>query len=193
MRLSQKDSIDSGNGFSRQQYLMRGIEIEKVYQDVISGSKRNRPQLDKMLDELQAGDEVYIVSIDRLSRSSRDLLEIVDLIQKKGAYLISINDAWLDTRETNPMSDFLLTIMGAMVQLERDLIAKRIAQGVENAIANGKVIGRPKINSDRVLQAVKMYKETGKTMREIEAITGVSKSAISKVIRKQKQQAQKEE
>lgn len=186
MRLSQKDSIKNGNGFDRQKHLLKDIEIDTWYQDVISGAKRNRPQLDKMLEELEAGDIVYIPAIDRLSRSTKDLLDIVEIIKNKGAYLVSISDTWLDTRASNPMSDFLLTVMGAMAQLERDMIAKRIKQGVENAIEQGKTIGRPPVNSDRVLEAVKMYKETGKSMRKIEAITGVSKSAISKALKKNK-------
>lgn len=84
-----------------------------------------------MLEELQEGDTVLIVSLDRLSRSTKDLLEIVEIIKNKGASLKSINDTWLDTTEDNPMSDFLLTVMGGLAQMERAMITQRVKEGVK--------------------------------------------------------------
>ena len=157
--------------------------MDKVYKDVISGAKRERPELDRMLEELEEGDVVYIASIDRLSRSTKDLLDIVGIIRDKGAYLVSIKDSWLDTRESNPMSEFLLTVMGAMGQLERDMITARIQEGVKAAQARGVKFGRPRGWSKEVQKAVKMYLKGGKSMREVEKITGVSRSTISKALR----------
>ena len=182
-RLSHKDRIESGNGWVRQEFLFKDIHIDKVYKDVISGAKRERPELDRMLDELEEGDVVYIASIDRLSRSTKDLLDIVGIIRDKGAYLVSIKDSWLDTRESNPMSEFLLTVMGAMGQLERDMITARIQEGVKAAQARGVKFGRPRGWSKEVQKAVKMYLKGGKSMREVEKITGVSRSTISKALR----------
>ena len=182
-RLSHKDRIESGNGWVRQEFLFRDIHVDKVYKDVISGAKRERPELDRMLEELEEGDVVYIASIDRLSRSTKDLLDIVGIIRDKGAYLVSIKDSWLDTRESNPMSEFLLTVMGAMGQLERDMITARIQEGVKAAQARGVKFGRPRGWSKEVQKAVKMYLKGGKSMREVEKITGVSRSTISKALR----------
>lgn len=182
-RLSHKDRIESGNGWVRQEFLFRDIHVDKVYKDVISGAKRERPELDRMLEELEAGDVVYIASIDRLSRSTKDLLDIVGIIRDKGAYLVSIKDSWLDTRESNPMSEFLLTVMGAMGQLERDMITARIQEGVKAAQARGVKFGRPRGWSKEVQKAVKMYLKGGKSMREVEKLTGVSRSTISKALR----------
>ncbi len=182
-RLSHKDRIESGNGWVRQEFLFRDIQIDKVYKDVISGAKRERPELDRMLEELEEGDVVYIASIDRLSRSTKDLLDIVGIIRDKGAYLVSIKDSWLDTRESNPMSEFLLTVMGAMGQLERDMITARIQEGVKAAQARGVKFGRPRGWSKEVQKAVKMYLKGGKSMREVEKLTGVSRSTISKALR----------
>ena len=170
-RLSHKDRIESGNGWVRQEFLFKDIHIDKVYKDVISGAKRERPELDRMLEELEEGDVVYIASIDRLSRSTKDLLDIVGIIRDKGAYLVSIKDSWLDTRESNPMSEFLLTVMGAMGQLERDMITARIQEGVKAAQARGVKFGRPRGWSKEVQKAVKMYLKGGKSMREVEKIT----------------------
>ena len=182
-RLSHKDRIESGNGWVRQEFLFKDVQIDKVYKDVISGAKRERPELDKMLNELEEGDVVYIASIDRLSRSTKDLLDIVTIIRDKGAYLVSIKDSWLDTRKSNPMSEFLLTVMGAMGQLERDMITARIQEGVKAAQARGVKFGRPRGWSKEVQKAVKMYLKGGKSMREVEKITGVSRSTISKALK----------
>lgn len=182
-RLSHKDRIESGNGWVRQEFLFKDIQVDKVYKDVISGAKRERPELDRMLEELEEGDVVYIASIDRLSRSTKDLLDIVGIIRDKGAYLVSIKDSWLDTRESNPMSEFLLTVMGAMGQLERDMITARIQEGVKAAQARGVKFGRPRGWSKEVQKAVKMYLKGGKSMREVEKLTGVSRSTISKALR----------
>ena len=182
-RLSHKDRIESGNGWVRQEFLFKDIHVDKVYKDVISGAKRERPELDRMLEELEEGDVVYIASIDRLSRSTKDLLDIVGIIRDKGAYLVSIKDSWLDSRESYPMSEFLLTVMGAMGQLERDMITARIQEGVKAAQARGVKFGRPRGWSKEVQKAVKMYLKGGKSMREVEKITGVSRSTISKALR----------
>ena len=147
--------------------MFKDVKIDKTYKDVISGAKRERPELDMMLNELQKGDVVYIASIDRLSRSTQDLLDIVESIKDKGAFLVSIKDTWLDTRETNPMSTFLLTVMGAMCQLERDMITSRIQEGVRAAQARGVKFGRPRGNSKEVQKAVQLYLKGGKSMREL--------------------------
>lgn len=187
-RLSHSDRLEEGNGWARQEYMFKDVKIDKTYKDVISGAKRERPELDMMLNELQKGDVVYIASIDRLSRSTQDLLDIVESIKDKGAFLVSIKDTWLDTRETNPMSTFLLTVMGAMCQLERDMITSRIQEGVKAAQARGVKFGRPRGNSKEVQKAVQLYLKGGKSMREVEKITGVSRSSISKLVRQMKEE-----
>ena len=189
MRLSDKKSLEE-NGFERQSYMLSKIEIDKVYKDVISGAKRARVGLDQMLNDLQKGDVVYIASIDRLSRSTKDLIEIVEVIKDKGAALVSVKDSWLDTRESNPMSNFLLTVMGAMSQLERDMITERIREGVKAAQDRGVKFGRPKGNSAEVQRTVNMYLKGGKSMREVENVTGVSRSSISKVVRQMRSESQ---
>lgn len=190
LRLSRDESITNGNGWERQEYICSMIKADVVYRDVISGAKRNRPELDRMLNELRKGDIVYIASIDRLSRSVKDLIEIVDIIKEKGAYLVSVKDTWLDTRDTNPLSDFLLTIMGAMYQLERDMITKRIQEGVKAAQSRGVKFGRPRGWNKEVQHAVRMYNKGEKSLREVERITGVSKSTISKAYRVMKERGE---
>lgn len=123
MRIS---TLNDEQKFDRQEKQLE--HCDKIYQDRMTGSKKDRPELNEMLSDLQEGDTVLIVSIDRLSRSTKDLLELVEVIKNKGAFLKSIQDSWLDTTNENPMNDFLLTIMGALGQMEREM-AKWLLKG----------------------------------------------------------------
>lgn len=169
--------------FDRQEAQLSALGAEVIYQDRMSGAKRERPELNKMLEELQEGDTVLIVAIDRLSRSTKDLLEIVELIKTKGAFLKSINDSWLDTTSANPMNDFLLTVMGALGQMERAMITQRVQEGVNVAKAKGVRLGRPKANSNKVAHALELYDAGQHTVKQIVDITGVSKATIFRKIK----------
>lgn len=177
MRIS---TLKEEQKFDRQltQLLEHGIEEDNIYSERISGGKRKRPALDAMLEGLQEGDKVVILSIDRLSRSTKDLLEIVEIIKNKGASLTSIQDTWLDTSSDNPMSDFLMVVMGALSEMERKNIVKRVNEGLAVAKSNGKTFGRPKKSTTKVEYALKLYDEGGHTTKEIAEITGVSKATL---------------
>jgi DNA invertase Pin-like site-specific DNA recombinase len=173
MRIS---TLKDEQTFDRQEAQLRNCE--KIYSDRMSGAKRERDGLNQLLEELQDGDTIIIVSIDRLSRSTKDLLEIVELIKSKGASLKSLQDTWLDTTEDNPMSDFLLTVMGALGQMERQMITQRIREGVKIAQSQGVQFGRPKANKNKVAYAIKLYNEGTYSTKEICDITGVSKATL---------------
>lgn len=175
--------------FDRQELQLKDYGCEELYADRISGAKRDRPELDRMLEELQEGDTVVILAIDRLSRSTKDLLEIVDTIKNKGAFLKSINDTWLDTTKDNPMSDFLLTVMGALGQMERAMITKRVQEGVEVAKRKGLKLGRPKANANKVAHALELYDAGNHTVKQIVDITGISKATLFRKV-KERQEAE---
>lgn len=164
--------------FDRQEEQLKSLGCELIYKDRISGAKRNRPQLDKMLSELHQGDTVHIVAIDRLSRSTKDLLEIVEEIKTAGASLKSIQDTWLDTTSDNPMSEFLLTVMGALAQMERQMITQRVKDGVRVAKSKGVRFGRPTANKNKVAHAIELYKSGGYTGQEIADITEISRKTL---------------
>lgn len=171
--------------FDRQQVQLEALGCDKIYADRISGAKRDRPMLNAMLSDLTEGDTVYILAIDRLSRSTADLLEIVGVIKSKKASLKSINDSWLDTSTDNPMSDFLLTVMGALGQMERQMIQQRVREGVKVAQEKGVKFGRPTANKNKVTYAIELY-HTGKhTSKEIADITGVSKATLFRKLKEQ--------
>ncbi len=115
-----------------------GVDKRNIYQEKISGVKVNREQLDKMIDELQEDDIVIITDLTRVSRSTKDLLNIIDRIKTRGASIKSIKDTWLDTSSDNPYNSFLLTVMSGLSQLERDLISQRTKEGLKSAKARGR-------------------------------------------------------
>ncbi len=127
---------------ARQRKSLKEAGCEVFYEEKISGKNTDRPQLKQMLEELQEGDVVLVHEISRLSRSVKDLLEIVESIKEKGASLKSLNEAWLDTTSDNPMNDFLLNIFGSLAQLERGLTLQRQREGIEIAKREGKFRGR---------------------------------------------------
>jgi len=106
------------------------------------------------------------------------LLEIVETIKAKGASLKSIHDSWLDTTSDNPMSEFLLTVMGALGQMEREMITQRVREGVKVAQEKGVKFGRPTANKNKVAYAIELYNAGNHTTKEISDITGVSKATL---------------
>ena len=162
--------------------LKQGVDKRNIYQEKISGTKRNRPELDRMLSELQAGDTVIIADLTRISRSTRDLLEIVEKIRSKDASIRSIKDTWLDTTSENPYNAFLLTIMSALSQLERDLISQRTKEGLASAKARGRSGGRPSKQKEYAESVTLLY-NGGMKIADIVHSTGLSRSTVNRIIR----------
>jgi len=126
----------------RQEVLMEELGVEQIYIDKASGKNTNRPELNKMLDYVRAGDTVICESISRFARNTRDLLELVERLTAKGVEFISKKEA-IDT--TTPSGKFMLTIFGAVAELEREYILQRQREGIEIAKQQGKYIGRKAI------------------------------------------------
>ena len=114
---------------------------DQIFIDKMSGKTKERPQLQKLLDDLQAGDTVVVKSLDRLSRSTKDMLEIVEVIKSKNATL-KILDMNFDT--SSSLGEFFLTVLSALAQLELNTIRERTAEGIAIAKADGKFKGRKK-------------------------------------------------
>jgi len=157
-----------------------GVDKRNIYQEKITGTKRDREQLNKMIDELQEGDIVIISDLTRISRSTKDLLEIVESIKNKGASIKSIKDTWLDTSSDNPYNSFLLTIMSGLSQLERDLISQRTKEGLASAKARGRVGGRPNKRNDKA-DIVKLMLDNKYKIKDIVEKTGLSRATIYRI------------
>jgi DNA invertase Pin-like site-specific DNA recombinase len=174
---------------ARQIKQLREAGCEKIYCDKTSGATTERQELKRLLDALHPGDVIIVSDLTRFSRSTRDLFELMDLIKSKGAALKSIKDTWLDTTSDNPYATFLLTVMAGVAQLERDLIKQRQAEGVILAKEAGKYKGRLKKYTDKhqgMRHAVELYKSGQYTVRQICAITHVSRSALYRELQTRK-------
>ena len=159
----------------RQLDLLRSCGVEKIYTEKMSGTKRDRPELNKLLERMEEGDTVVIESLSRLGRSTKDLIELVELFEKKGVQLMSLKES-IDTSTST--GKLLFTIMSALAQFERDVLADRTREGLKAARARGHFGGRPKADARKLTQALKLY-ETGRhTVKEIEELTGIKKSTL---------------
>lgn len=121
---------------------LRAAGAERVFQEKVSGARADRPELARLLATLAAGDVVLVTRLDRLARSTRDLLNILDAIRERGACFRSLHDAWADT--TTPHGRLLLTVLGGLAEFERELIRQRTAEGRARAKARGVKLGRPR-------------------------------------------------
>ena len=123
----------------RQEVLMESLGVDEVYIDRMSGKSTQRPELQKMLEYVRQGDTVIVEAISRFARNTRDLLELVERLTAKGVEFVSKKEA-IDT--TTPSGKFMLTIFGAVAELERDYILQRQSEGIAIAKAQGKYKGR---------------------------------------------------
>lgn len=157
----------------RQEVLMQELGADEVFIDKISGKDTNRPQLKKMLEYVRKGDTVIVSEISRFARNTRDLLELIDILAHKEVEFISQKEA-IDT--STPTGKFMLTVFGAVSELERSYILSRQAEGIAISKALGKYKGRkPKelpADSDAV---IKKWKSG-----EITATAAMKKLGLSK-------------
>jgi DNA invertase Pin-like site-specific DNA recombinase len=154
---------------------------KKVFRDVhVSGANTDRAQLRRLLDQLDAGDVLMVTRLDRLARSTRDLLNTLAAITGKKAGFRSLGDAWADT--TTSHGRLMLTVLGGLAEFERDLIRARTSEGRERAKARGVKLGRkPKLTEHQKREAIRRRDREGEPVREIARTYNVSHSTISRL------------
>lgn len=128
-----------GQNTARQEVLMKELGVEKVFIDRMSGKNADRPELKKMIAFVRQGDTVVVESISRFARNTKDLLGLVEQLTEKGVEFVSKKEA-IDT--TTPTGKFMLTIFGAVAELEREYILQRQAEGIAIAKERGIYTGR---------------------------------------------------
>lgn len=138
---------------------------EKIFREKVSGATMVRPELLKMLEQLRTGDQVIIWKLDRLARSTRDLLNICDQIAERGAGFRSLSETWADT--TTPGGKMILTIFAGIAEFERELIMERTSSGRKAAQKRGVRFGRPTKLGDDQREAVKGMIENGKSVQVV--------------------------
>lgn len=149
---------------------------ERIYQEKVSGTKKDRPELMKMMDALREGDTVIVCELTRLSRSTKDLFELVEKVNGLGADIKSLKESWLDT--TTPHGKLLFTVFAGVSQFERDLTHERTMDGLAAARARGRLGGRPKADEKKIQQAIAMYDAKDIPIKDILETTGISRATL---------------
>jgi DNA invertase Pin-like site-specific DNA recombinase len=153
---------------------------KKVFREVASGAKTDRAQLRRLLDVLEAGDVLTVTRLDRLARSTRDLLNTLEAITGKKAGFKSLGDVWADT--TTSHGRLMLTVLGGLAEFERDLIRARTGEGRARAVARGQKMGRPfKLTDHQKREAIKRRNQ-GETLADIGRSYNVSPATISRLV-----------
>ena len=183
MKIGYKRVSTQNQKLDRQTDLLNEFGVERIFEEKITGTKRERKELDKMLEQLRPNDIVVVTDLTRLSRSTKDLFEIVEIIESKGAGIKSLKESWLDT--TTPQGKLLFTIFAGLSQFERDLTAQRTKEGLASAKARGKKLGRPNKFEEKKETILNMYNSNNYSINEIITATGISKTSLYRLVNAQ--------
>mgnify|MGYP001810304640 CR=1 FL=1 len=163
---------------------LKAAGCEKIFSDVMSGAKVERPRLNHMKELLRPGDTVVVWRLDRLSRSLSDLISLINYFEKEGVHFRSLQEN-LDTSSAG--GKLVFHIFGAMAEFERNLIKDRTKAGLSAARARGRVGGRPeKLNASKKAIALHLYNEKKDTVAAICDTVGISKSTLFRLIKESK-------
>lgn len=174
-RVSTIDQI-----LDRQLDMLTEYGVDKIYSEKMTGTKRHRPELEKMLDRLSDGDTVVIESLSRLGRSTKDLIELMELFNEKKVNLVSLKEN-IDT--TTAAGKLLFTLISAISQFERDCLAERTKEGLAAARARGRCGGRPPIDKNLIDKAKRLYDSKEYTVSEIEELTGIKRATLYRYLK----------
>lgn len=164
----------------RQEVLMESLGVDEVYIDRMSGKSTNRPELQKMMEYVRRGDTVIVESISRFARNTRDLLELVEQLTTKGVEFVSRKEA-IDT--TTPTGKFMLTVFGAVAELEREYILQRQREGIAIAKEQGKYKGRKPIDAPEFEQVTAKWKSGTITAAEAMRTLHMTKTTFYRKVR----------
>ncbi len=166
----------------RQAAQQRGLEIVQEYNDVISGSKPKRPGLDRLLADARHGrfDIVLVAAFDRIARSVRHFLQVLDELNHLGVEFASLRES-VDTG--GPLGRAMIVIIGAISELERSLIIERVRAGMRRARLEGRHIGRKPLELDR--QAICRDRQLGRSLKQIAEAHRTSKSSVLRILRQE--------
>src|SRR5882724_1542745 len=169
-----------GQSVDAQVAALTAAGAEKVFREVASGAKTDRAQLRRLLDQLDAGDVLTVTRLDRLARSTRDLLNTLAAITGKQAGFRSLGDTWADT--TTSHGRLMLTVLGGLAEFERDLIRARTGEGRARAVARGQRMGRPpKLTPHQKREAIKRRDAGDETLADISRSYNVSPATIARL------------
>ena len=182
MKIGYARVSTAGQNLNRQIDELQQEGCDRIMQEKESGGKKDRPVLNTMLDMLKEEDVVIVSELTRLSRSTRDLFEIVDKIGKVGASIKSLKEPWIDT--TTPSGKLMFTLIAGVAQFERDIIRLRTIEGLKSARARGRMGGRPSTSEGKLKEAVILYESKKYTVKEICEKTQISASTLYREIKR---------
>ena len=174
----------------RQEELMESLGVKKTFIDRMSGKDTERPQLQEMLGFVREGDTVIVESISRFARNTKDLLELTEQLSSKHVQFISQKEN-IDTE--TPAGKFMLTIFGAVAELEREYIRQRQREGIEIARKQGKYKGRPAKQPDDFEEVYSQWKQKKITAAYASKQLGISRSTYYRKVREYEENAENNE
>ena len=160
--------------------LLKKAGCEDIFEEKISGARKHRPELKRLLDRVRKGDTLVVCKLDRLARSTHHLLEIVELLREKKASFYSMGEPWADT--TSHAGKMIMTVFAGIAEFERDLIRERTSVGRESAMKRGVRFGRPKKLSSEQKELVLKLREEGKSAQELAKTFKVDRSTIYRLL-----------
>jgi DNA invertase Pin-like site-specific DNA recombinase len=152
----------------------------KVFKEKISGAKTDRPELVKAIGRLEPGDVLVVTRLDRLARSTRDLLNVIAAITERGAGFKSLKDAWADT--TSAHGRLMLTVLGGLAEFERELIRARTGEGRKRAKERGVRFGRPRKMTPHQRQEAMRRLAAGETQADVARTYNVDATTIGRLL-----------
>ncbi len=176
-------STDAQN-LDRQIDALNSYGVAEILTEKMTGTKSHRPELDRLLDKVRSGDSIVIESLSRLGRSTKDLLALVELFNKRNINLVSLKE---NVDVSTPTGKLLLTVLSALCQFERDLTVQRTNEGLKAARARGRKGGRPPIDKKHMEKALKLYDAKSHSISEICIICDISQGTLYKFINARKE------
>src|SRR5215467_4100003 len=171
----------NGQDLAIQEAALRAVGCTKIYAEKMSGVRSDRPKLARLLKGIDEGDIVVVARLDRLARSTLDLLHTVDVITKAGAQFRSIADTWCDT--TTPHGKLILTVLAGLAEFERTLIIERTQAGIARAREKGVTFGRPTKLNPRQRRMIAERYAAGETMAALARAFDVSEPTVWRALR----------
>ncbi|MCC3865351.1 recombinase family protein [Terrisporobacter petrolearius] len=167
-----------------------GATKETIYKEYQSGTKINRVELNRLLDTVQQGDTIVVTEVSRISRSTKQLIDIIDLVKEKKLKLVIKNSLTVDCTngELDPMTKAFIQISGVFAELERNMISERVKSGMDNAKDKGKQIGRSKTTVEEVkgntkfMNTYKLYRDKKISKSDIAKICNMSRTTVYKYL-----------
>ena len=168
-----------------------GATDKTIYKEYITGTSDNKVEFNRLLAALSEGDTIVVTEVSRISRSTKQLCDIIELVQERKLKLVVKDSITIDCSKgsIDPMTKAFLQISGVFAELERNMISQRVKSGMENARAKGKRIGRPTLDiatvtgNDKFMNAYRLWKNKSIKKIDIQRLTGMSRVTIDSYIK----------